>query len=406
MLALPLLSQAQDAPKMLTWQDCVHLAAAKNPQLLSAVLTREASLAQYYGSYNGILPQVNLTHSFTDASTQSKSWQAQASASLDLIDFGQWATIQGAAATFRQNLANEEAASSNVLLTLYKNFAALLNAQDEIDVSTRIRDLLHTNAQMIALRYDSGTESKGNNMQTQAQFLQADLGLAQAKRNLRVAQQQLGQAIGQDAFSVLSATGTWTPEPQTIEPPDFDPLLSTLPGVRAQQAVVDQAKAALNAARSSLLPTLSLNYSRGYEGPNEFPDSPYWTFTGLLSYPLFSGGLTSTYYATAAAKRNYEKARQDLRGVREAARVTLENAWASLAQAQDQIKIQQAFLASAIQRKQESDITYQSGLLTYQDWEIVTNDYVNFQTSFLSAQQNLLSAEGQWRFATGRQLGE
>jgi len=421
-IGVPLFAHAQDAQKPLTWQDCVRLAAVKNPQLLSALLAQEASQAQYYGSYNAILPQLSLTNSYTKNSanqsivladgtsatvtTVSQNWQAQGTASLDLIDFGQWATIRGVAATYRQSLANAQLASSNVLLTLYKAFSTLLYAQDAIDVAAAIRDLLNTNAQMIQLRYDSGAESKGNNMQTQAQFLQSDLGVVQARRDLRVAQQQMAQAIGEDQFSVVIVTGTWTAETVAAEPPDFDLIINKVPAVVVQQAVVDQTKAALSQARSTLLPTLSLNYSRGYTGPTEFPNSPYWTFTGLLSYPLFSGGPTATYYASAAAKRNYEKALQDLRTIREQTRLTLENAWDSLAQSQDQVMIQKAFLDAAIQRKQESDITYQSGLLTYEDWQLVTTDYVNFQKSYLSAEENLLAAEGQWRFATGEQLGE
>ena len=416
------MSLAQDAQKPLTWPDCVRLTAQKNPQLLSALLAQQASQAQYYGSYNGILPQISLTHSysknsssqhtlFADGSTgilttTSDNWQGQGAVNLDLIDFSQWFTIKNAAATYRQIQANEQVASANVLLSLYKAFANLLYAQDSISVTASVRDLLHTNAQMIALRYDSGAESKGNNMQTQAQYMQADFGLTEAKRNLRVAQEGLAQALGFDDFSILVVTGTWTAEQITDTPPDFDPIINLLPAVRAQQAVVDQTKATLNAARSSLAPTFSLSYSRGYDGSTEFPNNPYWSFTGLLSYPLFSGGLTSTYYAISAGKRNYEKALQDLRTIREQARYTLENSWASLASAHDQIAIQQAFLAASIQRKQESDITYQSGLLTYQDWELVTNDYVNYENSYLSAEQSLLTAEGQWRSATGTQLGD
>jgi hypothetical protein len=68
--------------------------------------------------------------------------------------------------------------------------------------------------------------------------------------------------------------------------------------------------------------------------------------------------------------------------------------------------VQRAFLDSAIQRKEESDVMYQSGLMTFQDWQLIMNDYVNFQKSYLSAEQNLIAAEGQWRFAIGQQLGE
>jgi outer membrane protein TolC len=69
--------------------------------------------------------------------------------------------------------------------------------------------------------------------------------------------------------------------------------MDLLPAVRVQQAVVDEDKAAVSSAASALFPTFSVNYSRGVQDSSEFPTSnPYWTFTGLLSYPLFAGGPT------------------------------------------------------------------------------------------------------------------
>lgn len=419
---LALLAAPLHADVPLTWADCVRMAAAHNPQLRSALLAQEASRARYKGSYNGILPQLDLTHSFsrnsntrsallTDGTStlvtnQSTTWQVQGSASLDVFDVNQWATIRTASAAFRQAQANSIAASSTLLSNLYISFSSLMYAQEAIGVSTRIRDILNTNARMISLKYDSGAESKGNNMQTQAQFLQADLNLVNAQRSLRVAQQQLAQTLGIDRYAVLLVTGTWAVESPSAEPPNFDPYIDTLPAVQVQKAIVEQAKSAILSAKSQWFPTLSLNYSRGVEGPTELPSNPYWSFSGLLSYPLLSGGLTSTYYNVTAANRNYEKAQQDLRSTREQARFALESDWAALKQAQDQVTIQQAFLNADVQRKQESDITYQSGLLSYQDWQQITTDFVNVQHSFLAAEQNLLAAEGQWRFATGQSLGE
>jgi outer membrane protein TolC len=274
-------------------------------------------------------------------------------------------------------------------------------------VNRSIRDLWSQNAQMIALRYDSGAESKGNNMRTQAESLQADIALTQAGRDVRVAQEQLAQALGQDDFSMLAVTGTWSVPAAPPTPPDFDAILDRLPSVQAQRAVVEQTKAAVSVARSALYPKLSFNYNRGWENSYEFPASnPYWTFMGLVSYPLFGGGPTSAYFNTAAANRAYEKAQEDLRTTHNQARTALESAWSGYLQAQDQVRIQKSFLESAIQRKNEADIMYQSGLMTFQDWELIMTDYVNFQKSFLSAEESLISAEGQWRFATGQQLGE
>jgi len=198
------------ASSPLTWQNCVRLAAQKNPQLLSAIRAQEASRDAYRGSYNGIFPHLSLSNNYTasnsEGSEESKFWQAQGTASLDLIDASQWASIQASAATYRLSQANQLIASSNVLLSLYKAFSTLLYSQEAIGVSQSIRDLWDQNAQMISLRYDSGSESKGNNMRTAAEFLQADVALVQAGRDLRVAQQQLSQSLGQDTFTMPVVT--------------------------------------------------------------------------------------------------------------------------------------------------------------------------------------------------------
>src|SRR4051794_9955066 len=110
-------------PAVLTWQECLKLAAQKNPDLRSAIDAMQASRAQYFGSYNGILPQLSLSNSYTDSNTVeglNHLWQAQGTANLDLIDFNQWANIRSASAAWRQNQANAQVASSNVLLSLYR----------------------------------------------------------------------------------------------------------------------------------------------------------------------------------------------------------------------------------------------------------------------------------------------
>src|SRR4029077_4509594 len=104
-------------------------------------------------------------------------------------------------------------------------------------------------------------------------------------------------------------------------------------------------------------------------------------FTGTVNYPLFGNGLTSTYYASQSAQFTYEKAQQDLRSLRLQTLTTLESAWSAFTQAQDQIRVQSAFLAADRQRKSEYDVLYQSGLLPFQEWILVVNEYVNFQTS-------------------------
>src|SRR6185436_2670759 len=190
---------------------------------------------------------------------------------------------------------------------------------------------------MVDLRYQSGRESKGNNMNTQAQLFQAQTSLDASNRALRVAQQTLNQAIGKDDFTALAVTGTWS-SPQAPKPhPDFTPIVTQHPRIQAQQAVLDQARAAIKTAHSSLWPTLGLNYVKGTQGQTEFPTNPFWTFTGTVNYPLFGAGPTATYYASVAAERAYSSAKQDLRSLRNQLLSDLESAWAAYVAAEDAV---------------------------------------------------------------------
>jgi outer membrane protein TolC len=417
-LALPL--GAEGLPSPLTWQDCVAMAVRHNPNLLAAQETMEQFRSQFKGSFNGILPQVSLSNSYTDSSSshvgvggtgtssiisdESKVWTAGGNVSMDLVDFGQWSSIQTALNQYHQYQANLEVAANNALLSLYQAFAALLYAQEEVQVNTDIRDTWKMNADMVALRYQSGTESKGDNMNTQAQLQQAGANLTQASRDILVAQQQLSTAMGLDEFQMLVVTGTWVVPPAPDPPPNFEALLEKEPAVKLQAAVVAQAQSAVHTAWAPLLPTLGVNYSRGRSGDTELPNDPYWTFTGTLHYSLFSSGLTSTYYNTQAAKRSLESARQQLRAVRTQTLNSLVSAWSGYAQAQDQVKVQGAFLEAGRQRKKEYDVLYRGGLETFEEWLLIAQDYVNFQTNFLKAEQSLMQAQAQWRFASGEQL--
>lgn len=396
------------SPAALSWSDCVKIAAQNNPTLRASLLAQQSSRAAYLESYNGILPQISLTNSYRESETagvnSGGSWSAQMSASLNLLDTAQWATIQSAMASFEQTQANHRLATTTTLLDLYKSFAGVLYAQNAIDVNEVIRDTWKMNAQMVQLRYQSGRESKGNMMNTDAQRLQADANLEQAHRSLSTAQTQLRQSLGEGGYTVTAVTGTWSGSEISGGAPAFDSLVAGLPAVKVQEASVEIARARTRSAQSTLWPALGLNYAKGAQGPTEFPKTPFWSFTGTLSIPIFGNGPTSTYYSTLAAQRSLQQAEEQLRAVRLQARYDLESAWAALLQAQDQVRVQRAFLEAAKQRKAESDVRYQSGLMSFEDWIRVVSDYASFQISYLRAQQTRLLAEAQWRYAQGESI--
>lgn len=421
--ATPSVASAAEPGEALTWQQCLSIAAQKNPDLASASRAVEANQATYQGSLTGFLPQLTLGHGYTNsngtalgASSASEGsvtgastyhWQAQGTASVNLFDMGQIAGVRSASAALAQAQANLRLASAAVRLSLRQAFDQLLFTQKNIEVSRAILDMRQKSAQLVSLRYNSGRESKGNMMRSNAQALQAQEDLAQAGRDLRTAQIALARQLGREDFQALTLDGTLETSPPPDLPGNLESMLGARPEVVVQEAVVRVAEASVQSAEKGWWPTLSLSYGRQRLGTSEFPsDRDAWTFNAGLTYSLFGGGLGASYFATTAAQKNLEKVEQDLRSAREQAMLSLESAWSNFAGAYGQVKVQNALLEAARQRNGEADVRYASGLLTYDEWEIIASDRINQERQAVQAQLNVANGEAAWQEALGKTIEE
>jgi outer membrane protein TolC len=238
-----------------------------------------------------------------------------------------------------------------------------------------------------------------------AELTESEASLADALRNLKVAQRNLDRQMGRSGYDIVVATGSLEMAGLPAEP-DYTHATENHPSTQLAEAGVFLSEAQVKAAQSSLWPSLSASYQRSFTGDNYFPGDPHWSLSGVLRYPIFSGGLTSTYYGVSSARRSLEKSREDLRSVEYQVRNRLESTWATLAGRVDQIKVQSEFLEAARQRNDEAVVRYSSGLMTFENWEIVVSDLVNFERSTIRAQRDAVVAEADWNLAMGISLEE
>ncbi len=406
LLSLPILSTVASAEPVLTWDDCERIAVDNNPDQISAQRSVEANRAQYKGSYNGVMPKLNLSSSYNRFRFDDGSgrWGAGASATWDIFDQSAFANIHAASAEYERSVANYRVVSSNTRFGLRQAFTQLLYAQKQIDVSKTILEIRDRNSKMVNLRYNSGRESKGNMMRAKAELLSAKADLEQSYRDLRAAQQELGHQLGEDEFVAHIGTGTLTVTTATEERQDFKTLVDNHPTVRVQLANVETALANVQKSKSALWPTLSANYNRSYQGPDYFPTGMNWTASGVVRYPLFAGGPTAAYYSVSGSKRALEGAEQNLRSTRNQVLSNFETVWANLVGAEDQVTVQTAFLEASRQQNGEADIRYSNGLLTYENWEQIVTTRVTFEQTLVRAQRDAVVAEAQWMKALGKEL--
>jgi outer membrane protein TolC len=393
---------------VLTWEKCLDLAYDGNPDLRSAREAFAAGESSYNGSFNAVMPSVTLTNSYNRSNNdvREERWQASANAHMDIINLTDVADIRLASAELARADASLANISTNVLFNLRQAFAGLLYAQQQVVVDQNILTIRERNARLVTLRYNSGRESKGNMMRAKAEFLQSQRDLTQAGRAVRTAQQGMSQQLGFDSFEAIVTTGTLSiAPPQSAVPSDIGELAENHPSVAVEKANVAAAAAASSRAHSSLWPVLSANYSRGVRGATEFPnDNDSWSASGVLSYAAFGGGPTSLYYDVKTARLQQKAAEQNLRSARNAARTDLENAYADLAAASEDIEVQGAFLDASRQRNAEADISYSNGLMSYEDWEKIVSERVGFEQSLIRAQRDAVIAEAAWDKASGKVL--
>ncbi len=398
------------AAKTLTWEDCVALAAIKNPALLSADYSSQSGHATYLSSFNGLLPSLTLSDGYSASITSQRgqpSYTATGSASMNLFNMGQVASIKSASASYTQAQANLRVASANLRFSLRQSFSQAYFAEKNIDIARKILDIQEKNAEEVGLRYQSGNEYKGNMMNAKAQVLQAQATLYQSLRALRTTRRSLDNQLGLDDFVEVAATGSLVAE----TPPDFparmEDFVSLRPDVAVQKAVVKVQLAAVDSAESPLFPSLSANYNRTRSGNYQFPDPTYgWSAGATLSLSVFGGGPTATYYNVKAAKKNYDKSEQDLRTVRNSAVVDLENTWAAYANAVDQSIAADSALAAARQRNDEGAVRYASGLLTYDNFEVIITEWVSAEQQAIQARLTAAIAQAAWEKSLGKALGE
>jgi outer membrane protein TolC len=400
--------------KALTWEDCVAVAAQRNPSLVAAEWAEKASRAGYFSSYNGLLPSAILANTWTHNNNANGSvvgsgnlYTGQLMANWNIFSMNAVANIRTAKASYSQAQANQRQASASLRYNLLSAFANVYFAQESLDMTRRIAVIQQKNAEEVTLRYQSGNEYKGNMMNANAQLLVAQVNVVQSVRSLHAATKQLDQYLGLDEFDAVVVTGTLVAQTPPDLPTHLQDFLDYRPDVALQEAVVQSARASLASSEAPLFPNFSANYARFREGPKEFPSSTYlWSAGATLSLPIFGGGPLAAILNIKSAKDTLNNQQETLRAVRIAAIQNLENAWANYANAVDQAIGEQAILESYRQRNAEGEVRYSAGLVSFDNWQVIVTQWVNAEQTAINDWQAAVTAQAAWELALGKALGE
>ncbi|MDR2462377.1 MAG: TolC family protein [Verrucomicrobiales bacterium] len=393
---------------MLTWEECVQLAATHNPALESSRNNVLNADAVRKASYSNLYPQIrasvsgNRAYNERDGVTNyGNSFSAQLSLTQTIFDgLSTQAGIDRARAQLNYSYASLNSQKAATSYALKAAFAQLLYAQRLVETNRNILAMRQQTERYIGLRFEGGLENKGNWLVTIASRDQAQFDFKQAIRNREVSEQQLLTIIGKlELPRPVTVSGTLQTSSLLVKP-DFDKLALQTPAYFQYQAQVEAARAGVQIAESGWYPTISASISGGVSGDSFFPRDTAAASGGIsVSYALFNGG--QTYFNVAASQANLRQTLAQLRGGANQAALTLAQAFKSCIDAVEFIPVQTMQLEAAELRYKIYGVLYENGKASFQDYNTITDSWVNQQTRHLAAQRDAVIQEANWEQARG-----
>jgi len=292
--------------------------------------------------------------------------------------------------------------SVDVRLRLRKAFVNLLKAQEGVQIAEDIHKIRNKNLARIMLRYRSGLEHKGALLTAEANLSKAKLEIAIANRDVTVSQRQLAKEMGKIGSTSLAVNGDFEVKESVAQKPDFEILAKNNPSLQQLAAQVNSADFGVKAAYANFAPTLSGTASADKNDSRWSPHNDQWNLGLSVSMPIFEGGLRVAQVEQAKASLNQLKANE--KSTKDGLIFTLEQTWALLQDAIENVKVQKEVLIATEERSKIAEAQYSIGFITFDNWTIIEDNLVSAKNTYLSAQADALLAEANWIQAKGETL--
>lgn len=399
------------AQETLTWEDCIKEAAKNHPDLIAAEQEIKQSEATKRITASTLYPQID---SNLDASTQRTASNKAVASITDSYNYGLSATqlifdgmktvneVNAAAENINASKQNFKYTSATVRYRLRSAFIDLLKAQEMLRITQEIYEIRRSNLELIALRYESGLEHKGALLTAQADAADANYGIIQAQRNTEVARMKLTKEMGRTQLLPMVVKGDFEIKDSTKGRPDFVALSANNPSLKQIIAQKNAAEFSLRSTYGDFLPTLSGSAGANKNGTLWEPRGNQWNLGLSLSMPIFEGGLRFAQVDQAKAYLNQLK--ENERSTRDGIVLTLEQTWAALQDAMQNVEVQQDYLIANQERSKIAQAQYSIGFITFDNWTIIEDNLVKAKKTYLDAQTSMLLAQASWIQAKGETL--
>ena len=407
----------------ITLTEAIRLAQQNAPATVQARGVIQTSSLSVKQAYSAFLPSISVSAGTSNQrgdrfDTQGRlvpfvgnptNYSTGMNASLQLFDGGRrFFDIKKTKADVSAAEASEVTQRYQVALQVKQQYYNILAARESESAAKAQIDQANLQLRAASLRLRAGVATTSDSLRSVIQLGNARLALLTAVNNLSLGNATLTRLVASPR--PVTATPADTLDQQVVIPSlaELEPLVQKAPLVEQADAELRSAEAASRSAKTAYLPTVNMNFSRGGSGVDPafgLGDGRYAYNQSLnfsLSFPLFNG-LTREVNVLRAAVAE-DNAEVTLRDARLQAHQTLVQALGQMTTAGEQVGINAASVAAAVEDLRVQQRRYELGASTLLEVLTSQSQLDAARTALIRARFDYRVAKAQLEALIGRDL--
>lgn len=409
--------------KILTLEQCLALAFEKSPGLKIEQEKIIELESDYRIASSGLYPKLTASASYTRVNkdrvgvqpTMQYSEESLGQVKLKQLLYDGGKTRYNGQASSKAADAQRDSAEASRLDTVFavsQAYYRVLEARELLKVGEHSRSQREAFHRLTDSFHKAGKATRIEFLKAEAQLLDAERSLVQAREALRISELILKKTVGVGAGARITiADGL----PETFTEPGSEAVLiaqmfENSPDLKKSSQFKEQARLSIESATGSYLPEISLQGIYGYRNRDVGGAGDEWMAGVFLEWSLFEGGITRAQVGKARAR--YREIEWSDKAVRDQVQVDLSlalgdmrTALASIRSSKRLVEAQDEAYKAAMEFYKRGKATYIEVLTAETDLTLAKASYVRSVGDYQSASARLDRVIGKRYAGSGNQGG-
>lgn len=397
---------AQSTEKI-SLKEAIEIALQNNPAVVGARRSVEAAQGRYWRGISPPPASVTLGYDYIPRGRGIKEYGERVVGISQSFDFPTTIALRGSSLSSEIDAAGTDALSTSLLITLQVKFAyyGVLAAQQKLKLAEENLGVAEDFAQKAGIRLNVGEGTNLEQLTAKVQRTQAQNAVEVAKNELRLATGELSFALGRGNEQLrkeFTLTDSLLYQPHTL-------LLESLieqahesnPQIQSAAFRLSAASANRTLAWSSILPSLSVSYSRQVQGTNS---NLYGVAFGI-SLPIWF--LLDQRGQVQEASAEHARTESEFIAKHNFVSLEVQNAYLEFKNDDRQVQLYNTdLLPQANEVYRVAATSYRAGEITYIEFLQARQTFIAARSTYIDALYHYNTAIARLENAVGRQFNQ